>query len=407
MARICQTCGSELEETAKFCSKCGSKYEDKPDAAEVNVCRRCGKTLEMNMKFCPYCGANQAAGSDDNIIGKGIHEFTSTINQMAGEDGEVKIHIKELFSEVFKKHTLEEEEEIFICGTSKTTPKEKDMITEWPRPWLYSRVLLMLLVVFMGLYVMIRYFGNPYAMPGAMFIGAMAVPFAAVVFLWEMNVPRNINVLEIVSTFFVGGVFSLICTLALFSIVGSGDTSTYIGALIVGVIEEIGKIIVVGYYIKKKNCKYILNGLLLGACVGAGFAVFETAGYAFYYGLVMRGTFDSTLSILLLRGKLAIGGHVAWAAISGAGLVAAKGEELLRTDHWKNPRFLKFLIFVIILHGVWDMPILYGSNYNLVQWCLTGIAVLTVLTLLFSGIRQVTRIVEKARAEENSKMAEE
>lgn len=261
----------------------------------------------------------------------------------------------------------------------------------------------MLLVVFVGLYFMLSHFLHSNAIPGTMFIGSMVVPFSVLVFFWEMNIPRNISIFDIVANFFIGGVLSLVCTLFIlrFQFFEEAGVTTYYDAMLIGVAEEIGKAIVVGYYIKKRNCKYILNGLLLGACVGAGFAVFETAGYSFNrFSLILNmqyGYADACkvmLDILIDRGKFAIGGHVVWAAISGAGLVVAKGEENLKAEHLTNPKFLKFLIIVIILHGVWDMPIQIGAPR---LWFLTTIALFIVLILLHSWIKQVTYIVEKKK----------
>ena len=58
-----------------------------------------------------------------------------------------------------------------------------------------------------------------------------------------------------------------------------------IGAFGIGFAEELGKAIVAALFINRINADdkkyYILNGLLIGAAVGAGFDVFETAGYVF------------------------------------------------------------------------------------------------------------------------------
>ena len=54
---------------------------------------------------------------------------------------------------------------------------------------------------------------------------------------------------------------------------------------------------------------YILDGLLIGAAVGAGFAAFETAGYILRFGL--NSGLEAMLEIIKLRGFLVPGGHVA------------------------------------------------------------------------------------------------
>ena len=401
MAKICLNCGSPLEDDAKFCSKCGSAYGAEP------VCAKCGHKLASGTRFCPNCGADQSAaqvGTGGDYIKKGLDTFTATINTMAGESGKAEIHLKELYSDVFKSHTQEERDVLFACGTSKTTPRESEMIAEWPRPWLYSRIFLMFSIVFAGLYVMVMNFGNLNGVPGAMFVGALLVPLTVMMFFWEMNVPRNISILDVLSVFFVGGVFSLVVTLFLYSFFPSAGAGPLWGSTLVGLIEELGKVLVVAYYVKRNNTRYKLNGLLLGSCVGAGFAVFETAGYAFM-SLINTNRLTAMMDILFQRGVLAIGGHVVWAAISGFGLIVAKGEEPLQTNHFFSAKFLKFLMLVSALHAVWDwnMPFITTlMQLNLKYAALILIALGTVLVLLSAGLRQVSAIAQKAQAEERA-----
>ncbi|MCB6201073.1 PrsW family glutamic-type intramembrane protease [Extibacter muris] len=402
MEKICSACGNILKDNALFCSKCGNKYIDK--STTILKCSNCGLPININAKFCPNCGQKHESKTHQdatNYIKKGFHDFTSTINNMTEEKGAFEVDLKMLFSGIFKKHSLKEREELFICGTTNTTPMEKDMITEWPKPWLYTRIFLMFTIIFVSLLFVIEEFSNTNAIPGAMFIGALLIPFSLVVFFWEMNIPRNISIFEVVSTFFIGGVLSLISTLFIYQMVGVGQLD-YLGAVLVGFTEEAGKIIVVAYYIRKKNSKYILNGLLLGACIGAGFAVFETAGYAFT-ALLQSFQISDMIHVLFLRAVLSIGGHTTWTAIAAVGLIVAKGNSPLQRQHFFDAKFLKFLILVIALHAIWDMPIEIGSSYHIVQWTLTCIAVIIVLVLLSSGLRQASKISEKAIASAKAK----
>lgn len=416
MGKICLKCGNELSDNAKFCSKCGSQYEDlKAEKQreeficqeESKFCPYCGNRIGVKAKFCSVCGNSLTSNNskqdqmemqkEDVLkkVKKGVGVFVNTINEMAGQEGNVEIRLKELGSGVFKKHSLTEREELFICGTEKTTPKESEMVADWPKPWLFSRIFLLFSIVFIGLLIVIVEFGNMNGVPGAMFVGALTVPFSLVIFFWETNVPRNISIFDVISTFFLGGVFSLISTLLLYDVVGVGELD-YIGAILVGIVEEIGKIIVVGHYIKKRNTKYILNGLLLGACVGAGFAVFETAGYAFQALLYSQDIFYM-IDILFLRAILSIGAHTVWTAIAAVGLVLAKGENEFENHDYYKPQFLKFLVLVIVMHAIWDMPITFGNSIHLVQVLLCIIAITVVFVLLSSGLRQVAFIADKAR----------
>ena len=422
MSRICPKCGKEMSDTAKFCNQCGYRFEERQ-----LFCLWCGAKVESGDRFCPECGRSlsqggpgpqqnagwqnagqqntgQAGGgfTKDEFISmskSGVGKFVDAINDMTGQEGKTDIRLRELVSEVFRRHTVEEREELFISGTKKTTPAPENMTADWPHPWLFARIFLMFLVVFAGLLVMILQFSNTNAIPGAMFIGALIVPFSLVIFFWETNIPRNISIFDVVSIFFIGGVMSLIFTLILYGYIYVGELN-YTGAILVGIVEEVGKIVVAGHYVKKRNTSYILNGLLLGACVGAGFAVFETAGYAF--SALPYGGIPSMIDVLILRGALAIGGHTLWAAISTAGLVIAKGERPFDRKMYLDPKFLKFLLLVIALHAVWDMPITLGQSVHLVQWVLCAVAVVIVLVLLSSGLRQVSAVSERARRQKRN-----
>ena len=140
--------------------------------------------------------------------------------------------------------------------------------------------------------------------------------------------------------------------------------------------------------------------MLIGACVGAGFAVFETAGYAFNAFVGSGGQASVMLDILWLRSILSFGCHITWTAIAGVGLIVAKKEEQLNSNHILNGQFLKFLLLAIVLHAIWDMPITFGSEIYLVQWVLTFIAIVTVLVLLNAGLRQVSQYAKLAREKE-------
>ena len=422
MSRICPKCGKEMSDTAKFCNQCGYRFEERQ-----LFCLWCGAKVESGDRFCPECGRSlsqggpgpqqnagwqnagqqntgQAGGgfTKDEFISmskSGVGKFVDAINDMTGQEGKTDIRLRELVSEVFRRHTVDERDELFISGTKKTTPAPENMTADWPNPWLFARIFLMFLVVFAGLLVMILQFSNTNAIPGAMFIGALIVPFSLVIFFWETNIPRNISIFDVVSIFFIGGVMSLIFTLILYGYIYVGELN-YTGAILVGIVEEVGKIVVAGHYVKKRNTSYILNGLLLGACVGAGFAVFETAGYAF--SALLYGGIPNMIDVLILRGALAIGGHTLWAAISTAGLVIAKGERPFDRKMYLDPKFLKFLFLVIALHAVWDMPITLGQSVHLVQWVLCAVAVVIVLVLLSSGLRQVSAVSERARRQKRN-----
>lgn len=98
--------------------------------------------------------------------------------------------------------------------------------------------------------------------------------------------------------------------------------------------------------------------MLIGACVGAGFAAFESAGYAFvvFFEDGIGGMFGN----ILVRGLLAPGGHVAWAAITGGAIAFASKGERPKLSVLTSKAFLRIFILSVILHTLWDCPLLSG-----------------------------------------------
>ncbi len=166
----------------------------------------------------------------------------------------------------------------------------------------------------------------------------------------------------------------------------------------VGLIEEAAKATIVALFLfRDKKCKYILNGLLIGAAVGAGFAAFETAGYILRYG--MNYGVATMLGTIKVRGFLAPGGHVAWAAIEGAALMLVKGFDKLEKKHLNDKRFLLICLIPIVLHGIWDMPInlpFYG-----VPIIMTVLAWIVIIYFINLGLKQVDE-AKKLESTENN-----
>lgn len=324
-----------------------------------------------------------------HATGSLIRAAARRISEMTGETGPVSLSLKDIFSEVFKKHTKEDGEKIFIAGTVYTTPKVKDISADWPKPWLFFRVFLVSMIVYGLLYVCAISLRNPVTLPGLILVGSFAVPFSLVVFFFETNVPRNISIFSVVQMFFVGGTASILVSLFLYSIVPL-DQLTMTSAIGVGVIEETGKMLIAAWFIYRLNSRYVLNGLLIGAAIGAGFSAFETAGYVYLFQAF--GLSDTSfLDVIFERSWTAVGTHTLWTAIAGAALMIVKQDQPLHSRHFMQRRFLTFFAIAVALHAVWDMPIMNGSDLKVIV--LTAIGWFIVLILMNSGLRQVTRMI--------------
>lgn len=275
------------------------------------------------------------------------------LNTYVGNEQPAQLNWKVLFTDVFKKHTLDDAEEIFIAGTKTTTPAIKDVTTTWPHPWLYSRVLLACVLAFAILLCAVLVFSNGISLPGVMLLGAFAIPVATVVLFMEMNVFRDVSFYEIAKFFLLGGCASILLTLILDSYAGIEDLNM-MTAILVGMIEEIAKLLMIFFFIRRTPYRSVLAGLLIGAAVGAGFAAFESAGYA--QRMLTYGDSSYMLIVIGLRALFAPGGHVAWAAISGAALmIAAHGGPITAKLMFK-PEFTRLFIIPVLLHALWDMP---------------------------------------------------
>ena len=72
----CQSCGSEVDEGAKFCKNCGSEViveEENENISETKFCANCGFEMPKSTKFCPECGTStdgvaQAVKNTNNAV---------------------------------------------------------------------------------------------------------------------------------------------------------------------------------------------------------------------------------------------------------------------------------------------------------------------------------------------------
>jgi RsiW-degrading membrane proteinase PrsW (M82 family) len=119
----------------------------------------------------------------------------------------------------------------------------------------------------------------------------------------------------------------------------------------VGLIEEAAKLVVLALLTRRLQHKYAVDGLILGASVGFGFAAFESAGYAFTALFTEQGlSLMQLVQTELLRGLVAPVGHGLWTAILGGVLFSASGRE-----HFAfTGRLLLSYLGVSVLHALWD-----------------------------------------------------
>ncbi len=174
-----------------------------------------------------------------------------------------------------------------------------------------------------------------------------------------------------------------------------------------GPIEEPAKLLVLILVLimgglKRKD--YILNGLLCGAAVGAGFAAFESAGYAFEWFIRAVSAGLNELyqqnyteidplkvmkEVIYKRGVLAPFMHVIWTAMCAGALWRVKKGKDFAISMLFNPMFLIVFAIAVTLHMTWNSEI-FNDNFGDFGCYALGIIGWTIIFgMIGLGLRQV------------------
>jgi RsiW-degrading membrane proteinase PrsW (M82 family) len=276
-----------------------------------------------------------------------------------------------------------------------------------PRPWLFFKALVLTVLVYLGFVFAWKQFHNTNLIPGMIMVGASAIPLTVVLFYFEMNAPRNVSLHRVLWMLLVGGIVSLITSLFGFNMFGR--SLDWLGASQAGIIEETGKLLALLIIAHKAKYRWTLNGLLFGGAVGAGFAAFESAGYAFRSGLgeltiqtlgLGAAQLDGVFENIWVRGLLTPGGHVAWTALVGAGLWKVRGDQPFNVSMLKDARFLRVFGLAMLLHMIWNSP--FGTELPFLgkYLLLAGVAWMAIFGFIQDGLNQIRS--EQVRANESS-----
>jgi protease PrsW len=343
-------------------------------------CPQCVYSNPDEVKFCLSCGEKFLKNNGSEDENSFFYEFAHYVDLVPNVERSIEPKFQNIFSRVFRKHSELEAERLFIVGTALTTPKISEVKETWPKPWLFARVFIIALLIFAGFYIGVNYFGNWNFIPGVIIVGAFAVPFSTLMFFWEMNAPQNIAFYRVIYYVLTGGILSMLAAIVFFDILKNN-----INAITIGIVEELAKAIMVIAFVRYRKYKYILNGLLIGAAVGAGFAAFETAGYALRS--LLSGDGANLYNTIIIRGIFAPGGHVAWAALTGAAFCRVQGDNPFHLKMLFHIKFLRVFILVVAIHALWDSPIKgmfpYGHIFLMIaSW-------IVVFLLIRAGLKEI------------------
>jgi RsiW-degrading membrane proteinase PrsW (M82 family) len=249
-------------------------------------------------------------------------------------------------------------EDELIVGTSLTTPALEALSTKWPKPRIFWRIFGGALATYLLLQLGFWQFGNPNLIPGLIVIGSFVVPLAIVMLFFELNTARNVSVYQVGKMFLLGGALSLFLTLIILTVIPGSGSGGLLPALLTGVVEESGKALTLLLVVGAVRYRWESNGLLFGAAVGAGFAGFESAGYAFVQAMQDQSVGSATL-IILVRGLLAPGGHVIWTAMVGSALWKIKKDKPFSVSMLFHRTVIRRWLIAVVLHGLWDTDLYF------------------------------------------------
>ncbi len=206
-----------------------------------------------------------------------------------------------------------------------------------------------LLLYVLGLAIMLAT-GNPNLFPTVILLGNFLVPVSYVVFFWERQQLTGVRLPDVALSFLCGGVLGTFSAGVLEPVfIRQLDLAT---TFEVGLIEEGVKIIALLSLVRIRALRHDveIDGVILGAAAGMGFAALESMGYAFTVFLASGGSPSATVGTTLLRGLLAPVGHGTWTAILAGVLFRESVGDRFRI----NRHVILAYLGVALLHGLWD-----------------------------------------------------
>jgi RsiW-degrading membrane proteinase PrsW (M82 family) len=263
-------------------------------------------------------------------------------------------------------------EKLFMSGMSGTTPLPDRAVASWQKPWLYARAF----VLFIILTLLSYYLAKESGIQLFSLIGSSVIPLTVLVFVWEMNIYRNIPLYMVVLMFICGGIFSILFTLLNAEVRNLLSDSVLAVNFMNGVLEEGAKLLTIVIFALLGRGKYrgILPGMLIGCAVGSGFAVFESWQYFDNYG--------GSIQLMFIRAVSSPGTHAVWAAMYGGGLLADSGT--IGAKNFTSKIFLITFGAAVGLHTLWNT--LAGSTLILIGLI---VAAWVIMIKLFSlGVSQ-------------------
>lgn len=213
---------------------------------------------------------------------------------------------------------------------------------------------------------------NSNLFPTLAMVGSFMVPVAYVAFIYERRHLSRLTMPTVSLAFLYGGLVGILAASLLepFFI-----RQLNLGTILrIGLIEEFAKILGVLVIARHRRHDSEMDGLILGAASGMGFAALESNGYAFTAFLASHGSISATVEVTLIRGLLSPLGHGTWTAI----LASVLFRESKSCNFRINWKVINAYLLVSILHAMWDgLPLIISDIFSqdlgvLIAWVAIG-----------------------------------
>jgi protease PrsW len=259
--------------------------------------------------------------------------------------------------------------------------------TNKPNYWI--RILLIGFIIYILTIMIFVLTENSNLTPTIVLLGNFLIPVSFVSFFYERRNRFSVSMASTSISFFYGGVLGTITAALLEPIFISA--LTFNTAFIVGFIEEFTKLIGVLLIARHRRRYSEMDGIILGAAAGMGFAAFESVGYTFTAFLQSGGSLSDVVAVTLIRGIASPVGHGTWTAI----LACVLFRESFSGGFNINHKVVGAYLTVVILHGLWNgLPFFIDFIFPVVQSVLLG-----QLSIGFVGLLILYRRWKEAKAE--------
>lgn len=221
--------------------------------------------------------------------------------------------------------------------------------TTKPEPRTWWRILLSAFLFYLLSLGALLLTGNPNLFPTVVLLGVFMVPAAYAAFFYDYRWLSLLSAGAVARSFLYGGLLGVIAASILEPLFVHRLTPSTM--LTVAMIEEFAKILGVLIIAWHWRHDSEIDGIILGAAAGMGFAALESMGYAFTGFLRSGGSLSFTVYLTLIRGIMSPLGHGTWTAILASVLFREAQQGHFRCN-WK---VLGAYATAVLLHCLWDL----------------------------------------------------